>query len=279
MSVMAVGPPRTIDGPLPTAPRHNLFAVAEEINPERWEMGITLWPFPIDLPTGIDPCLEGTYRTKDSGTEFDPEAGFPEFVAFTVYQPIICSAFVNDFAALQMRAEAVLNVTDHVVGEQQLASGSFVTSPFLGDGANNYVVLASGVAPEVGLSYLEQAIGGTGKAGMIHADPATAAAWTIGRQLQERNGRLETVGRGTPIVIGDGYIGALANGVAAGAGSSWAFATGPVQFARGPLVRLSDAISESLDRTSNTVVYIAERDLVVAWDLELQAAVSIDWTP
>ncbi len=277
MSVMAVGPPRTVDGPLPTAPRNNLFEVAEEVSPERWRMGLTLWPFPSDLPSGIDPCLEGTYRTKDSGTEFDPEAGHPEFVAFTAYQPIICSAFVNDFEALQMRAEAVLDATGHLVGEQQLVSGTFAAGPFLGD--SNVVVLASGVAPEVGLSYLEQAIGATAKAGMIHADPATGAAWTIGRQVQERNGRLETVGRGTPVVIGDGYIGATANGAAAPAGSSWAFASGPVQYARGELVRLSDAISESLDRTSNTVVYIAERDLAVAWDLELQAAVSIDWTP
>jgi len=278
MSVMAVGPGRTIDGPLPVAPRHNLFEVAEEINPERWESGgVVLWPFPSDLPSGIDPCLDGTFRTKDSGTESSGE--HPEFPAFTVYQPIICTAFLNDFDGLMLRAEAVLNATDHLVGEQQLASGLYATAPFLGDGANNFAVLASGVAPEVGLSYLEQAIGATGKAGMIHGDPATAGAWTIGRQLQERSGRLETVARGTPVVVGDGYIGALANGVAAPVGSSWAFATGPVQYARGPLVRLSDAIAESHDRASNTIVYIAERDLVVAWDLELQAAVSIDWTP
>ena len=278
MSVMAVGPGRTIDGPLPEAPDHNLLATAEEINPDRWVSGgLVLWPFPTDLPSGVDPCLEGTFRQKDSGTESD--GTHPEFPAFTVYQPIICTAFLNDFEGLKLRAEAVLNATDHLVAEQQLASGTYATAPYLGDGANNYVVLATGVAPEVGLSYLEQAIGETGKAGMIHADPATAAAWTIGRQLQERGGRLETVARGTPVVVGDGYIGALADGVAAGVGSSWAFATGPVQYARGELVRLSDAIAESMDRESNTVVYIAERDLVVAWDLELQAAVSIDWTP
>ena len=279
MSVMAVGPPRTVDGPLPTAPRHNLFEIAEEVSPERWRMGLTLWPFPSDLPSGIDPCLEGTYRTKDSGTEFDPETGHPEFVAFTAYQPIICSAFINDFEALQMRAEAVLDATDHLVAEQQLVSGLYVASPFLGDGLNNFVVLASGVTPIVGLSYLEQAIGVTAKAGVIHSDPATASAWAGASLLEERNGQLLTVSRGTPIVVGDGYIGATANGVAAGAGSSWAFASGPVQYARGELVRLSDAITDSFDPASNTIVYIAERDLAVAWDLELQAAVSIDWTP
>ncbi len=279
MSVMAVGPPRTIDGPLPTAPRHNLLEVAEQLSPDRWRMGLTLWPFGSDLPTGIDPCLGGTFRTKDSGTEFDPVAGHPEFLAFTAYQPIICSAFINDFDGLQMRAEAILDATDHYVAERQLAAGLYVAGPFLGDGLNNFAVLATGVAPEVGLSYLEQAIGATAKAGVIHGDPATVSAWTDGYQLQERNGRLETLARGTPVVAGDGYIGATADGVAAPAGSSWAFATGPVQYARGELVRLSDAISESLDRAANTIVYIAERDLAVAWDLELQAAVSIDWTP
>jgi hypothetical protein len=48
---------------------------------------------------------------------------------------------------------------------------------------------------------------------------------------------------------------------------------------RGGLIRLSDDPAAVLDRDDNTVVYRAERDILVGWDGQLQAAVLVDWNP
>lgn len=275
MSTVAIAPMLAIDGPLPRAPEYNLLTVAQRIA-GRWEGGIVLWPFPEDLPTGIDPCLTGTFSVKGQATETE-ETARPEFSAFTAYLPIVCSAFVNDFEAIKLRADEGLAAMVHAVLEEQLVSGTFAGSQFLGDANVTDLNPAGAVAPQPALSHLEQAIGQTAKGGVIHADPATAAAWSFNGALKS-NGRLETA-LGTPIVVGHGYIGATADSVVAGAGNSWAFASGPIQYAVSEQIALSDDVSEVLDRSMNEIVYLAEQDVVVGWDRQLQAAIRVDWTP
>jgi hypothetical protein len=198
----------------------------------------------------------------------------PRFDSFAVIQSLVCSSLgMGDPVAFTQRAETVLDATQSFGVEEAISQGVIgSTNPFLGD--PNVVVLAGGAAqtPGVGLARLENEIGLTGRMGMIHATPAVVSAW----DPDVVDGVLRTV-NGTPIASGGGYIGADANGAAAAAGQSWAFASGPVE------VRLASVnvqpISETLDRTDNSVVIRAERFALAEWDTCLQVAVLIDWTP
>jgi hypothetical protein len=153
------------------------------------------------------------------------------------------------------------------------ADGS--TNPFLGD-SNVTVLGGAAVTPAVGLSWLENAIGATGRQGLIHASPAVAAAW--GFDKLETGEALYTV-NGTPVAVGGGYANVTVDGDDPGDGEDYAFATGPVEVRLSEAITLSDDIAESLDRSNNDVVIRAERYALATWDTALQAAVLIDWTP
>lgn len=271
MSVMAVSPAVAIDGPLPRPPAFNLLDYAESIV-GRWKGGVILWPFAGEA-SGIDPCLTGTFAEKDAAEEAGEP---PEFTAFTAYVPIVCTTFGIPYSEIQRRAELALDAMVHAVAERQLVMAPYNDDPSLGDANVTDLNPAGAVALQAGLSHLENAIAGTEKLGWIHADPAVASGWSYQGALRVVGDRLETH-LGTPVIVGHGYRGATANGTSAGTGNSWAFASGPVQAEVAPTYRLE--LAEALDRDSNTVSYLAERDLVVAWDQELQAAIRVDWTP
>jgi len=107
---------------------------------------------------------------------------------------------------------------------------------------------------------------------MLHGSPAIAAA--LQTDLRAPAGALVTT-HGTPFVVGDGYIGAEANGSAPGAGQDWLFASGPVEVRISSLV-ITD-LAESLDRSENILTFRAERWVLATWDTSLQAAVLVDW--
>lgn len=273
MSVIAVGPALDLDGPLPVAPPHSLLSIPGVIRDDgdRWLNGVNIDSYPCDTPTLWDPCSTGTYRTKDESVEMPR----PRFDSFAVIQALSCSSLgMGDPDAFARKAENVLDATQSFGIEEALSQGvTGSTNPFLGD--VNVTVLGGGaVTPDVGLAWLENAIGETGRMGMIHASPAVVSAW--GDDLDLVDGALRTV-NGTPVASGGGYIAAEANGSAPAGGQSYAFASGPVE------VRLASVsiqpIYETLDRSDNTVVYRAERYALAEWDTCLQVAVLIDWTP
>jgi hypothetical protein len=269
MTTTQVGPIQAIDGPLPVGPPFNLFTVAESIG-GRWLAGVHVWPYPPDVASGHDPCADGTYRDKHDGTGYDS----PTFNSFTAYLPVSCSTFGNNLDEVEKRAEAVLNATDHVAAELQLVSGDFVAGPYLAETTN---ILNSGGAtpPSQALSFLEQEIGDeTGRRGVIHADPATASAWSFDGGLRIVGDQLQTY-LGTPIIVGSGYINAHPDSKGnPAAGTSYAWASGPIQAERENM-RLSDELSDYIDVASNLYVYRAERNIVVAWDDQFSAAILV----
>lgn len=272
---LTFGPPVTLDGPLPLAPPHSLINTPGVLitgEPDRWLNGVNVYPYPSALPGLWDPCSAGTFRTKSDGEGED----LPMFASFVVYLPITCSAMsIGDPEEFAGRAEIAMRAVESYAVEKQLVSGDGIaTNPYLEDA--NVSLLASGAAvgPDAAVSYLEDAIGATGKQGMIHATPSVVSQWFD--QTRE-DSPLVTV-NGTRVAAGDGYIGSRpTGGSAAAAGQSWAYATGPVE------VRHSDVlmpdISEVLDRSNNDVTFRAERYALVEWDTVLQAAVLVDWTP
>jgi hypothetical protein len=279
MPQATMGPPVAIDGPLPVAPEYALLSavtIVEDADPH-WLMGGDVWGYPSDLPQAIDPCATGTFAIKDEGGE-QPRGLFG---SYALYLPITCTASGIDQDTFQDRALLAFRATESYGVAHELAFGTAnQLNPFLADGNGSFPAGNTALSAQAGLSYLEDAIGGTGRQGLIHATPATGTAWSGSSLLQTSGGRMTTVANGTPVALDGGYIGAQPAGhTAPAAGQAWAFATGPVQVRRTEVFLNPPTLREALDREINEVTYRAERGYLTVWDTALQAAVLIDWTP
>ncbi len=277
-----MGPPIYIDGPIPVAPTRGLLSAATIVPPgsERFGVGAAVWPYPPDLPISWAPCADGTFRTKSDGEGWE----LPVFNAFELYLPITCSSITAHSPGFADRAELAFAARESWGLAHELATGrSDPLNPHLTD--SNLTLLNGGTAvtPDVALSYLEDAIGATGQQGLIHLTPATGAAMngSGGYQLDMYQGRLLTTANGTPVALDGGYIGTHPESKGAPAtGTAWAYASGPVQIRMSPKIEvLADDIAESMDRQQNDVTFRAERAYLVDWDVQLQVAVLVDWTP
>ena len=275
MSTLAVGPAFAIDGPLPRPPAYRLLSIPGVLQEGGREMnGVSVWGYPCDTPSLWDPCYaEGTFGTKlDTHTQETPS-----FYPFAAYVPFTCSTITANPAEFARRAERVIEATISHAVEQALAHGvQGSNNPYFGDG-NLDVVGGGGVLhPPYALAYLEDAIGATGRKGMIHATPGTISAWSLDNLLIR--GDVLMTANGTPVVSGSGYRDASPagqEGLNLSDGQEWAFATGPVQV----FIAESDppSVSEYVDRSDNTATYRAEKFVVAEWDTCLQAGAPIDW--
>lgn len=283
MSTTTYGPPVYVDGPLPYPLPGSLLGldgVRQPAGDDRWMNGIAVWAYPEGTPEAWDPCTTASPPGKSDESSMPT----PDFDAFVAYLPVTCSSFTvaSDPEGFALRSERALDATISHIVEAVLARGmpAPFANPYLAD--SNVDVLAGGaaVSPLAGFSYLEEAIGSTGRGGMIHATPGAAASyfgpWRDYRAVAGENFQAVTP-TGTPIAIGSGYIGATPFGESdAGDGQSWIYATGPV------IAYIDDEttlnIKEVLDRTMNDVTFRAERYALVAWDTGLQAAVLVDWS-
>lgn len=276
MSNLTFGPPVVLDdGHLPVAPPHSLLNTPGVVVPPgdpHWLSGAVVYPYPADVPGGWDPCSTGTFRAKDEGTGVE----LPNFASFVIYLPITCSSMsIGDPDEFARRAEIAMNAVQSYAVEQQLSQGTAIaTNPFFADAAADVLAGGAAVSPAVGLSYLEDAIGATGKQGMLHATPGVVSQWFEG----ERQETPLTTVNGSRVVSGGGYAGATPSGESdAAAGQAWVYATGPVEVRLGEVAVMD--IKEVLDRSNNDVTFRAERYVLATWDTQLQAAVLVDWTP
>jgi hypothetical protein len=128
-------------------------------------------------------------------------------------------------------------------------------------------------SPERSLAAMEWAISQSGIPGVIHMTADVASR--LSQSLRNDNGKISTM-LGTPIVVGSGYTGAAAPGVApiaavpvpavptigAAPVSTWIYASGPV------MVHLGDVayIGENIDTTTNEIRVLAGRPAAVYWD-------------
>lgn len=269
-----------IDGPPPTPRPYGIVTTPGTIVSEgdpHWRAGVVIDSYPTDLPESHNPCALGTMRTKSEGTT--PPA--PEFSSFTVVYPFTCSGIGlgNEAGAERARSrvrEAFI-ATEGWDVERELAFGVSDTSRphFTEPGAQTFPAGAAGTAvgPRESAALLENAIGATARAGLIHLDPATAMSW-MAWDLIDTDGTRAYTPRGTTVIIGDGYIGAVVGGALA-ADEGFAWATGPVRLIRDE-VEVLGPTAQVLDTETNLATFRAERNYVAYWDTALLAAVRVD---
>lgn len=279
---MAAGmSPLRIDGPPPTPRPYGIVntpgTIVEQSDPH-YLGGVLVDPYPSDLPSLHAPCVTGTMRVKDEGTTLDE---FPDFSSFTVVYPITCSGIGmgNEAGAqrLRDRARTAFAATESYAVEFELATGLVGVSgqPHFTDSDLTVLGAAGGVSPVEGIALLENAIGGTARQGMIHTDPGTFMSWASKGDLVSTDGRAAFTYRGTPVIIGDGYIGVSPGATLVGTDHGYAYATGPVRLSRDE-IEVIGLTRESLDTTTNIVTFRAERNYIAYWDKALQVAVRID---
>lgn len=276
-----------VQAPLPIPRQFGLFAAARltQDGDERWLRGAFVGgDFPGPAFT-FDPCSSGTDRVKaEAGTIANPMVG-----SFMVYLPGFCTAqgigpdsgFFTDRLELLLQAYEEAAVERVLVGGDGLAIGSF-----LGD--DNMTVLGSGAQkPLRALELLEAEIGRVGGGGILHAAPQVATAWDSLGVTENRGGVKRTM-LGTPIAVGDGYLGADPEmGSTPSAGQEWAFASGPIEVLRtADIITIPGSYAQALDRAMNDVLFFAERPYLINWiarqdsndDDHVQAGVLVDLT-
>lgn len=248
---------------LPTPDRYTLLDAARvEENPQdRWLGGAIMESYPAGQSHIHDPCSAGTFRVKSIDAEFSQ----PMFNAFTAYLGATCTAAsfgpVLDEAKRNLSAAFV--ATETVAVERVLVAGEPGSDfgPYLGD--TNMENLGT-AAPTEALALLEQAIRGHG-GGMIHVPPVTATYWAALNLIVPDRQQLRT-NLGTLVAVGAGYEDADPDsGTSPGASTEWAFASGVVEIVRSEVFVVQESYAQALDRSSNDVTLIAERNYLLSF--------------
>lgn len=270
--------------PLP----HGLLSVAQDLSaspPARWQAGVT-WQSV--CPTGdgtYDPCLttiDGDDPPADppikaETTQFDLRGATP----FAVYARMDCSAPGFWDRAQQTGAEALVRVEGAEVerifdtGIPVRGSNDVTAYPHLQateavteDGGATLQTIAEPVSTEPldiveGLDRLEAALGSCyfGQ-GVLHV-PAVLANDLANANLATVRGSVMTTLLGNRVSLGVGYSGASPAGVQSDS-VAWVYATGAVFYIRSD-VTVTD-LTESFDRSNNTLMALAERRYLLGWD-------------
>ena len=160
--------------------------------------------------------------------------------------------------------------------EREFWTGELIPeNPHLANGAAE--VVTGEYDARHALAALNQAIASCnlGSRGMIHATPYLVTLWEAEGLLVEEGPRLVEKVMNNIVVAGTGYTGGDPDGDDAGAGVTWAYATGMVQVRLGPIMVVPDTLAEALDRATNHISYRAERAASAAWDTCCHFAVEV----
>ncbi len=260
---MTLPPAAVLSAPLPVPRRFTLLDAATVVlETGRFPSSATIEDYPQgDVDVQIA-GVTGSLGVKAINATID----FEDVKAFTAYLAVECTTVNAKRPEFRTRLQAAFRALEATAVERMLvdADGTLET-PYLTDGNMETLASGSGVSVVEGIALLENAIALVGN-GMIHVTPGIASAMAAETDVVRRSpGVLETA-LGTVIVVGAGYIGAYPmGGSAPSAGEEWAFASGFVEVHRDEDQILAPTIGQSMNRETNDVTYIAERNYLLAW--------------
>ncbi len=257
-------PASVLSAPLPVPRRFTLLDAATVIldTDGRTANGATIDDYPKAQPSIQEAFASGSARVKAIDGDFTQE----DVSGFTAYLGVTCTTagVAPRLQEFRQRLQAAFRAVESTAVERFLvdADGLMLT-PYLTDANLEKLNSGSAVSALEGLALLENAIAEVGN-GMIHVTPATATALAAHYLIEEDRGQMRTR-IGTLVAVGAGYIGAYPQGGSPAMGDEeWAFASGFVEVHRDEDLIL-DSLANSLDRSTNDVTFIAERNYVVAW--------------
>lgn len=126
--------------------------------------------------------------------------------------------------------------------------------------------------PVAAIALIEERLGDlVACGGTIHI-PYGLAAFLTNHRLLINNGNDQYFSpTGFRIVAGHGYPGSGPGNVAAAAGETWIFATGPLVGARGNVIMVPDEIPQAINRNINNITVRAERFYAIGFSCSLLA--------
>lgn len=234
----------------------------------------------------LNPCPTPSGLTKAPSSTGIPAIGADPF---TVYSFVDCGPIGANPREYDDRARSALEQGEERAVESVFWTGTVSTtgspliSPHLAEDAQvlgpqgeisqlaaSPVTTGAAVDVVEALGALEGALASCyGGVGVIHV-PRTAIAHMSSKGMIVRAGdHLETVA-GNLVAAGSGYPGTSPAGTAPPGGQAWFYATGAISLRRGP-IQITD-FEESVNKTENQLVLIAERTYVITWDCCLLAA-------
>lgn len=113
--------------------------------------------------------------------------------------------------------------------------------------------------------------------GVIHAQPRLVQLWNRNDFINlAPSGRYFQSALGTIVVPGTGYTGSGTGVVAGTHAQSWAYATGPVMFARTPGYLQTQEEAQRILRTTQDRIIFAECQVAAFWDSKVKIGVKVD---
>lgn len=298
MTAVGFAPTWPIDGPPPLAPTYGLLPAAAapaagvRIIPdadaegvERWGNSVEVYPYPADTGHTWSFIATGSEAgAKLFGDEHD-YGDLPQFDSFTAYLPVTCPTWkVPDQDEFKARAIAAFDAVQSSIVAREFINGiRLPENPHLADGNGLFPNADNVTSVKNGIALLENALATTGRQGIIHCTPGVTAIASEKFLLDNKSGVIRTI-NGTVVIPDAGYVGAHSPTGHAGATGTeeWIYATGPVDIRRSSIYVNPENVSAAVDRTGslvgkpNRVTYRVEREYLVIWDRQFQAAVRID---
>lgn len=273
--MVAIAPPQVVNGAARAPLPYGLFSILGfRGGEERWESGVVFEALTCEPAGGIgnpdcapETPTPGLPKTLDQGMGPLGEAS-----PFFVYGHHACSPIGGTFDRAQDLANQHLQVREEARVEQALWTGDLGNVPNL-SGANGYAapVNLGTLSPWRAVSLLEQELAKRyGSLGVIHMSREIASRLMKEGDLVRQGGRLFTA-LGTPIVAGTGYASDRIVGT-------------PALFGyRGDVFTSSNRPGDLLDRGTNDLYAVAEREYLVGFDecavLEVTVAPDPEPTP
>lgn len=258
-------PASVLSAPLPIPRRFTLLDAATVVTDAsgRTANGATVEDYPKAQPSIQEAFASGSARVKAIDGRFTNE----DVHGFTAYLGVTCTAagVAPRLAEFRRRLQAAFRAVESTAVERFLADADgLMLTPYLTDSNLEQLASGSAISPVEGLALLENAIAEVGN-GMIHVTPATATAWAAKYLIEEARDAQMRTRLGTLVAVGAGYIGAYPQGGSPVSGDQeWAFASGFVEVHRDEDLIL-DSLGNSLDRSTNDVTFVAERNYAIAW--------------
>lgn len=130
---------------------------------------------------------------------------------------------------------------------------------------------AGALDPVRAIGALEEALGDiVACGGTLHVPYELAAHLIRFHLLTVEDGTYFTP-TGSKVILGHGYPGSGPANVAAAAGQTWVFATGPIVLVRSNVMMVPDQVKEAVNRNINNITVRAERFYSVGWSCALLA--------